>query len=189
MRLSTVLPTLMICIIAAAVAYMVAGDAIGNLQLVATLLMLLVYLTVTSVHPAAGLVLISATLPFLGMFRRILYAQSPVSLDYTLLAIPIYTAIMMAVISLSYRERLRAILRESLTTRLLLLLLGVAVLQIANPSQGGLSVGMAGALFYVVPLCWYLIGRMFLTEHSMRLVLAATVSASLAAGLFGFDET
>lgn len=39
------------------------------------------------------------------------------------------------------------------------LLMGVMVLQMFNPLQGGLAVGVAGALFYMVPLCWYWIGR------------------------------
>jgi len=43
--------------------------------------------------------------------------------------------------------------------------LGIMVVQIFNPRQGGLMVGVAGALFYIVPMLWFWCGRAMATPN------------------------
>ncbi|PQJ34589.1 hypothetical protein BSZ35_08240 [Salinibacter sp. 10B] len=53
----------------------------------------------------------------------------------------------------------------------ILALMAVMILQIFNPRQGGMMVGVAGALFYIVPLLWYWIGQSFASTGYVHTVL------------------
>src|SRR3954453_23779559 len=117
---------------------------IGNLQMVVAALLLLICLVTTLLRPTLGIVVVSAIVPFLGVLRLILYERSPVSFDALLLVVPLYSGLLLVAITVTHREELRIALRESLTTRLLLLLMGICALQVLNPLQGGLAVGAAG---------------------------------------------
>ncbi|MCW3058304.1 MAG: hypothetical protein JWQ02_125, partial [Capsulimonas sp.] len=44
-------------------------------------------------------------------------------------------------------------------TKHLLALLILMVLEIFNPIQGGIGVGIFGAVFYIVPILWFFVGR------------------------------
>jgi len=171
------------------ISYLLASPFVGSLQFVVAALVLVGYLIATLIRLAIGLLVISATIPFLGMLRRILFQNSPVQFDFLLLIVPLYLIIMLVVIGMSYREQLRVLLRESLTTRLLLLLLVILTLQIFNPAQGGLSVGIAGALFYIVPLLWFFVGRVFLNEQTIKYILATFLATNILAALYGLMQT
>ncbi len=189
MRHEAIVPVSIAVTVLCGFGYALSAPQAGNLQLVVSILMLLLYLGATLLRPTLGLALISATIPFLGMLRRILYQQSPTSFDALLLVIPLYSALMLLVIMVTHRERLHAILRQSLTSRLFLILMLILAAQIFNPLQGGLAVGMAGALFYLVPLCWYFIGRLYLTEVAMKGILSIFIVASVIAAGYGLMQT
>lgn len=69
--------------------------------------------------------------------------------------------------------------------KLVLLLMGIMILQVFNPRQGGLIVGVAGALFLITPLLWFWIGRTYATPAFMRGLFFKTfmVLAVLAAAM------
>jgi len=74
-------------------------------------------------------------------------------------------------------------------SRWILLLMGVMTLQIFNPIQGGLMVGMAGAMFLLVPLLWYWVGKSFGTEELLRTFFRRlVVPLAVVAGCFGFYQ-
>jgi len=54
-------------------------------------------------------------------------------------------------------------------------LMAIMILQIFNPRQGGLMIGVAGALFYIVPLLWYWIGQVYATPAFIYTVLYKVV--------------
>ena len=45
------------------------------------------------------------------------------------------------------------------------------ILEIFNPKQGSVLVGVSGALFYLVPLLWFWVGRTYGTERMMFILL------------------
>lgn len=171
------------------VVYLYTSPGSANVQIVATVLLLGLFVVTTVRKPSRGLVLISAAAPFLGVFRRMLYQQNQVSFDPLLLVLPLFCLLMLLVISIEYRQQLTAVLRESLTARLLAWLMVVFALQIFNPAQGGLVVGVAGALFYLVPLGWFFVGRIFLTAEIMRKILSVFMISSLIAAGYGLYQT
>lgn len=172
-----------------AMAYVLSSPQPGSLQLVVSILLLVTFVITTLSKPAAGLTLVSAALPFLGVFRRILFQQSPVQNDPLLLIIPIYSLFMLSVVMWTRREELSVIVRHSLTARLMIGFFAVMTLQILNPLQGGLVVGVAGALFYLIPLCWYFIGRIYLTDLLLRRILTIFIVSSVVAALYGLMQT
>lgn len=189
MKREAIVPTGIAVTLLVAIAYLLSAPQTGNLQLIASTLLLCLYVAATVLRPALGLGLVCVTVPFLGMLRRILYQQSQTSFDTLLLVIPLYSALMLLVIVTIHRDRFHTILRQSLTSRLLLGLMLILLIQVFNPLQGGLTVGLAGALFYIVPLCWYFIGRLYLTERTMKGILSIFIVASVIAAGYGLMQT
>lgn len=80
-----------------------------------------------------------------------------------------------------------AVQKTRFTTTLapwILALMAVMILQMVNPRQGGMMIGIAGALFYIVPILWYWIGQAsastaFVKTVIYRLLLPLGVGAIL----------
>ena len=74
-------------------------------------------------------------------------------------------------------------------SRWILLLMGIMILQIFNPIQGGLMVGMTGAMFLLVPLLWYWVGKSFGSEALLRaFFFRLVVPLACIAALLGFYQ-
>jgi len=70
-----------------------------------------------------------------------------------------------------------------------LLLMGIMALQIFNPRQGGLIVGIAGVMFLMVPVFWFWIGRTFANPAFMRTLLyKVVIPLSILAALMGLYQ-
>jgi hypothetical protein len=83
----------------------------------------------------------------------------------------------------------RRVRPDSTLSHLLSWLLMMMVLQIFNPLQGGLAAGLAGALFYIVPLLWCYLGREIGRPELMRGLFTVTIGLSLLAALYGLFQT
>jgi hypothetical protein len=71
-----------------------------------------------------------------------------------------------------------------------LLLAALMAAQIFNPAQGGLVVGLGGALFYLVPLLWFWIGRVYGDRATIELVLRRViVPVGVAAAALGLWQS
>ena len=73
--------------------------------------------------------------------------------------------------------------------RLLNILLVFMAAEIVNPLQGGLAVGIAGALFYIVPVMWFYLGRMKATPALLRSLFTVAVAVSILAAVYGLYQT
>jgi hypothetical protein len=72
------------------------------------------------------------------------------------------------------------------TAKIALALIAVMVLQIFNPRQGGLMVGLAGTLFMLTPLLWFWVGRTYATPALLRTLLFKVVlPAAGVAAVYG----
>ena len=125
-------------------------------------------------------------LTVMGDLRRMLVPVSGWSgTDPLLLIAPITTLLLFATALLSKRLAL-----DSWIARAVAIFMGFMTLQIFNPVQGGLMVGIAGAMLYLVPMFWYWIGRAYATQHFIYLWFyrVMPVLAVLAAlmGLYQF---
>jgi hypothetical protein len=113
-----------------------------------------------------GMVATFSFLLFLGDIRRItdMIAPAYAGLDLLLVVAPVF-AIYLAVpllLRLKVDDRL---------SKAVLALMAIMLLEILNPRQGGIAVGVGGAMFFVVPILWFWIGRNYATDRMTFLLL------------------
>jgi hypothetical protein len=110
----------------------------------------------------------------LGDIRRIVSEISaPSTFDPLLLIAPVITTVLVFPLLFGLK------LREPLSKAVLGLLV-VMGLEILNPKQGSLSIGLSGAFFYIIPVMWFWIGR---SLGSVALVEAIIFKVLLPLGI------
>lgn len=89
----------------------------------------------------------------LGDIRRIVAEiAAPSAFDPLLLIAPAITAALVGPLLFGLR------LKETLSKAVLALLF-VMALEVLNPKQGSLNIGLSGVFFYMIPVAWFWIGR------------------------------
>ena len=84
---------------------------------------------------------------------------------------------------------LRLRLKDSIS-KAMVALMAVMALEIVNPKQGPISVGLAGAMFYLLPLLWFWIGRQYGTDELLAFVIyRVTIPLAVLAALIGLWQT
>jgi hypothetical protein len=128
----------------------------------------------------AGLFAMMLFEPLRGFLRRAQYLFLPYSqTDPIHVVTPLIT--LMAFAMLLQRRKLR-IFRETALAGLVSILGLIYFLEIFNPLQGGLTVGLSGALFMLVPVVWFYFGqaiRPAFLETAFRVVVIVGVLTSL----------
>lgn len=124
-------------------------------------------------------------LTFLGDLRRLLVPIAGWSgNDPLLLVTPAITCLLFAGAILTKRITL-----DTPVAKATALFMGFMTLQIFNPRQGGLMVGVAGAMLYLVPMLWFWVGRAFATKSLIRTWLFKIMPVlALCAALMGLYQ-
>ncbi|HLR05415.1 MAG TPA: O-antigen ligase family protein [Pyrinomonadaceae bacterium] len=120
--------------------------------------------------------------PLRGLIRRAQY----LIVDYTgddpiHLLTPLVT--LMALVMLLRSQRLNMFRATPLAGSVSVLGL-IFVLEVFNPLQGGLLIGLSGALFMLVPLVWFYFGQS-VSEKFIHTALRLVVLAGIVASLYG----
>lgn len=85
-----------------------------------------------------------------------------------------------------YAFLMREITLDTSLAKWMAIFMGILVLSIFNPIQGGLIVGVAGVIFLLAPVFWFWVGRTYGTRDLMQTLLFRVVPfMGIAAGLFG----
>jgi hypothetical protein len=118
--------------------------------------------------------------PLRGFLRRAQYLFLPYSsTDPIHVVTPLIT--LMAFAMLLQRSKLR-IFRETPLAKLVSILGLIYFLQIFNPLQGGLVVGLSGTLFVLIPVAWFYFGQAMkpaFMETALRLMVVMGILTSL----------
>ena len=141
-------------------------------------------LLISVIDKAKAALLTLAYLNLMGDIRRIVsvFAGQPTN-DPLLLIGPVIAAALAMPLLLHVR------LRDGLS-KAMLLLLAIMVLEIFNPKQGGLAVGVSGAVFYIAPMFWFWIGRRYGSPEVLsRLVYNYILPLAVAAAVLGLAQT
>jgi len=143
----------------------------------------------------AGLFALMVFEPLRGFLRRAQYLFLPYSpSDPIHIVTPLIT--LMAFAMLLQRRKLE-IFRETPLAWLVSILGLIYFLQIFNPLQGGLTVGLSGALFMLVPVAWFYFGQAInpaFLEKGLRLMVVLGILTScyglyqLAFGFPAFEQ-
>ena len=130
----------------------------------------------------AGLVAMAVFEPFRGLIRRAQYlfvdygSQDPIHL-----LTPIVTVLAFALL---IRSRRLEIFNATPLAAAVSFLGLIYLLEIFNPLQGGLFVGLAGALFMFIPLLWFYFGQS-VNEELVTKILKLMVVLGLLTSLYG----
>jgi len=144
----------------------------------------------------AGLFAMMLFEPLRGLLRRAQYLFLPyTATDPIHLVTPAVT--FLGLVLLLQRRKLKVLTATPLAW-LVSILAVIYFLQMFNPIQGGLSVGLSGALFYLVPVAWFYFGQdikpEFLTRALQLVVVLGLITSvyglyQLAYGFPSFEQT
>jgi hypothetical protein len=168
----------------AAIVFSVIAVTSGGQMLRTWLLAALVWLMALPllVSLEAGLVAMAVFEPFRGLIRRAQYlfvdygSQDPIHL-----LTPIVTLLAFALL---IRSRRLEIFRATPLAGAVSLLGLIYLIEVFNPLQGGLFIGLSGALFMFVPLLWFYFGQS-VNEEFVGKVLKLMVVLGLLTSLYG----
>ena len=65
----------------------------------------------------------------------------------------------------------------------------LAILEVVNPGQGSIMVGIAGLLFMLFPVCAFWVGRSLVDEHLMRQIVWTVAILGLIVAIYGLYQT
>ena len=133
----------------------------------------------------AGMIAMMIFEPLRGFLRRaqylyLTYSQS----DPIHIITPVVTLLAFAVVLQRHRLRL---LYQSRLAALVSLLAVIYFLQIFNPLQGGLSVGLSGAMFVLIPLLWFYFAQVIKPEFLLT-AFRVIVVLGLITSLYGLYQ-
>ncbi|BDI33117.1 hypothetical protein CCAX7_51680 [Capsulimonas corticalis] len=160
------------------------GNAVAQRGLLAAVLTLLL-VVLTRMAPLTGMVATMGYLVLMGWVRRALTPYFDwVETDPLLLVAPGVAIVFGG--SAMWRTRGRAV---SKMTKFVFLLLSLMTIEIFNPLQGGIEVGVVGALFYIVPIFWYFVGRDLLDLNRLSSYLQTFAWMTVGVAAYGFYQS
>lgn len=142
---------------------------------------------VVALHLPTGAVLgfLVVWLVALGSVRRLTTGLSPkAALGDPLLLVGAATWTVLAVLAL----RRGALTRGSPLSKAVIGLGGVLAASAVNPLQGGLAVGLGGALLVVVPMSAFIVGRSFADDRMFARMLRLAAWLGVAAAAYGLVQ-
>ncbi|HKY32196.1 MAG TPA: hypothetical protein VJV23_06645 [Candidatus Polarisedimenticolia bacterium] len=165
------------------VSILLAQGQIRNL-----VLLLLGVLGMLSLAPKRGVYILLVFLPFMYFIRRqVLNFEEWDRRDPILLFPAITTAaIFLGVLIFRGRVIFRCF-RRSTTLKLVTALMFLFAIQILNPLQGSILVGVAGAMYFLVPIAWCYLG-LLLDREDMSRIFRIIVILGLITAVYGLYQ-
>ena len=132
--------------------------------------------------PAAGVAAVIGYLCVLGGLRRWLIPVFDwIPTDPLVLAMPLLVVAYPLVTRRNYQM--------TKIQRWILVLLGIMAIEVVNPLQGGIAVGLSGVLFYVIPVLWYFVGRQVGTPAVVMSIVKTLIFVAITGALYGLSQT
>ena len=142
-------------------------------------------LTVAMLSPKSLLILLTVWMAELGLIRRVIPGGSSSSFsgDPLLIVGPavIFFLIVVAANGGAFCER-------SALAKTVMAFNVVCVLEALNPKQGGITVGLGGLLFVLVPMMAFWIGRSFLEDFEAKTIVKIVAWLALFSAFYGLYQ-
>ncbi len=175
---------LLLCLVTG---YLLIDPTSFRLVIIALVGFLLFALTVSNAR--RGIIAILIFLPFMAFLRRAIYFVSPYAkFDPIHLLVPLLTFFMFVGMLVFARETLSQAFRSNSLAKYVGVLLGLFVLQIFNPLQGGLLVGLGGAFYYVFPMVWFFFALCYANNQLIHRLMITIVIIGVVAGAYGLCQ-
>jgi hypothetical protein len=155
----------------------------GQINLLCAVVLAVPLLLLAVYDKESAVVWTLAYLILLGDIRRIVaeFAE-PATFDPLLLVAPAVTAVLVVPLLLDLR------LKEPLS-KSVLALLAVMGLEVFNPRQGPISIGLSGVFFYTIPVMWFWIGRSLGSAALVeRIIYRVALPLGICAGILGLCQ-
>lgn len=157
----------------------------GQIRLAFTLIFLTILLGLACVNVYWSILATFGYLTLLGDIRRWLLPFEDWSGADPLLVVGAVAAAVLWVVAIT-SDRVKF---DTPLSKWILVLMGIMAIQIFNPVQGGLMVGMTGAVFLLVPLLWYWVGKSYGSKEFLEtLIYRLVVPLACLAAAFGFYQ-
>lgn len=162
---------------------------ISNLDMrIPILVISVIVLGIASLKIENGIMAIFIYLPFMAFIRRFIYSFSPyISIDPILIVCDMLIVLMFSYLIICEKSRISSFYANNRLVKASFILLLLFSLQIFNPLQGSLMVGLAGAKFYIVPLLWFFIG-LFVSKKFIEKILYLVVIIGFITALYGLRQ-
>lgn len=159
---------------------------IGHFRLALTFAIVVSLVGISLVRIELGIIATICFLAVLGELRRVLLLVDDwASFDPLLMIGAVMVILFFA--SLAARGQITF---DTWTSRFAALLGCVMILQIFNPLQGGLVVGVTGAMFYLVPLLWFFVAKSTFGFDTLQpMLFRVLVPLGFIATAFGLYQT
>ena len=158
---------------------------LGQVRLAFAVVVIAVLLGLARLNVYYAIVGSFAFLTILGDFRRWIMPFEGWSEADPLLVVGPVVAIVLWVVAITSKK----VSLDTPLSKWILLLMAIMTLHIFNPLQGGLMVGITGAVFMLVPLLWYWVGKSFGSEEFLEtFFFRLIVPLACLAALFGFYQ-
>jgi hypothetical protein len=156
---------------------------VGKLNLLCAVVVAIPLLALALYDKQSAVVWTLVYLILLGDIRRIVaITAAPSAFDPLLLIGPAVTTVLVFPLLFGLK------LREPLSKAILGLLV-VMGLEVLNPKQGGISIGLSGAFFYIVPVMWFWIGRSLGSVALVeRIIYRVVLPLGIVAAAFGLCQ-
>ncbi len=176
-----------ICVVLVVSYFFSKGIVENNIRLIFVVGLFLI-LGILCLKISTGVISLVIFLPFMAFLRRFIYSyNSYVSLDPILVISDILTLFMFFHILLFERKNLYKLVKKNQIVCYVTLLLLVCVLQIFNPLQGGIIVGIAGAKFWIIPILWFYLG-FYVTERKMEIIFYLIIAIGFITAVYGLYQ-
>ena len=152
-----------------------------SLHIVLALAILPIVLTVVWTSPRTTILGLAFWLVALGMVRRLVGSGGSTGLGDPLLLVGPTVLVLLFVVA-GGRGALRG--RSPLANAVALLSL-LALIEVVNPLQGGLTVGLGGLLFILVPMLAFWAGRALLDDATLRRLFRLIAVLSVFSAIYG----
>lgn len=163
----------------------------GKIRLLIFTGLMLLAIPMSSKNPRIVMYALLLYLPFLGFFRRVLIPVSGWS-SFDPLVIFVPAVILLIGSSWMYRTYIgrQGIPKEEDTWlfKLVRLMIIIDLIQVINPLQGSILAGFGGIMFYVVPLLWMVLSRLYLTEAWLERIYSTVCMIAVASALYGLKQ-
>jgi hypothetical protein len=166
----------------------VSAYLLASGQVRAITLLLLFLLGALCLSPRRGIYILLTFLPFMYFLRRqILHFHDFAQRDPILLFPPLVTAVMFVGFIAFRGGQLNWYVRRSGLMKAVVALLILFFLQIFNPLQGNTLVGVAGAIYFIIPMLWVFMG-LLIDERDVRRIFGLIVVIGTVTALYGIYQ-
>jgi len=164
---------------------LVGVTLLGEVRLALTAVVIFMLITLGMINVRLSILGLFVYLTVLGDVRRLLVPLVGWSgADPLLMIAPAFGILLTAYALVS-----RRVSTSSALSKWMLVFTGIMMLQIFNPKQGGLTVGVAGALLVIVPTFWFWIGQAYGSkDFARKLLFYVVVPLSVLAIGMGFIQ-